>query len=320
MGIAAPEKTTRPINWLFFDPANTGSLVHTISVPSHLWDISVEDLDWVAALKKWFRFRACLTTMKFWTPEPPLPLRSIGEDWIDSVRDVESIARFCQPALPIKDRFDDPYYVHLIIAAKELVEDADTEAVEERALVSGLPLHVVPRYFEKGRKPSPVPPSKAATSKEYAKLQKNPKTVIYNGFYACPTFTTIALPVEIFHQVFRGFLDRIADPKFKPTGDIISIVSRLMTAITEIHTLEDIAPELCPLLADLLGKRVEQIASANSRTPDGMALKILGNHTVALRHLHPFLSLLQAKTPTTTRWFFLLLATSRRNSPRFQIW
>ena len=128
-------------------------------------------------------------------------------------------------------------------------------------------------------------PSKAATPKEYARFQQSSKTAIYDGFYAHnwgehPTVVTVAPPVEIFHPVFQQFLDRIDDPTFKPAPDVIPVVSQLMSATMEIHSSEDAAfAKLRPLLSDLLGTCVGQIASTKSRTPDGVVLEILGNRT-----------------------------------------
>ena len=134
----------------------------------------------------------------------------------------------------------------------------------------------------------PVPPSTAATSREYAKLQKNSKTAVYDGYYARkqgphPTVVTVAPPLRIFHPVFQEFVDRVNDPAFEPSDEVVSIISELTSTAAEIHPSEDRALlELRPLLSRLLGGFVGQVASTGTRSPDGMMLKQLGEWSAPL--------------------------------------
>ena len=116
-------------------------------------------------------------------------------------------------------------------------------------------------------------------SKEYAKLQKNPKTAIYDGFYAhkqgsYPTVVTIAPPVQIFHQVFQEFLDRLDDSAFKPDEDVLPDISELISITTEISSSEgEAATKLSPLLSRIMDKDLQKIESHGGRIPDGLAFK-----------------------------------------------
>ena len=124
----------------------------------------------------------------------------------------------------------------------------------------------------------PVPPA-AATSRGCAKLQKNSKTAVYDGYYAHkqglhPTVVTIAPPIQTFHQVFQEFVDRVNDPAFEPSDEVVSIISELMSTAAEIDPSEDKALlRLRPLLSRLLGGFVGQVTSIGTSTPDGMMLK-----------------------------------------------
>ena len=119
-------------------------------------------------------------------------------------------------------------------------------------------------------------------------MQKNSKTVIYNGFYVSkqypyPEVITIAPPVQIFHPIFQEFLDRIDNPTFKPDKEIISAVSELMLYTSEIDSSEDKALEnLRPRLSQLLDIEVTQQALTGNRAPDGVAYKRLGVHITPL--------------------------------------
>ena len=129
----------------------------------------------------------------------------------------------------------------------------------------------------------PVPPT-ATTSRGCAKLQKNSKTAVYDGYYAHkqglhPTVVTIAPPIQTFHQVFQEFVDRVNDPAFEPSDEVVSIISELMSTAAEIDPSEDKALlRLRPLLSRLLGGFVGQVPSMSltsigTSTPDGMMLK-----------------------------------------------
>ena len=54
------------INWLFINPANAGGEVYAITVPGYSLDVPVHRLEWAAALKSSFRFRANVPTIRFW--------------------------------------------------------------------------------------------------------------------------------------------------------------------------------------------------------------------------------------------------------------
>jgi len=56
---------SRSINWLFFNPVNTRSKVHGLSVPGHPSDIGIGDLDWATELEKKFGFSADTSTIEF---------------------------------------------------------------------------------------------------------------------------------------------------------------------------------------------------------------------------------------------------------------
>ena len=53
-------------------------------------------------------------------------MMDIGAGWIRSYRDVEEVARFCQPALRVSELVHqswDPVNVHLLVTAKEFTRD-----------------------------------------------------------------------------------------------------------------------------------------------------------------------------------------------------
>jgi len=52
--------------WLFFHPRNRVSSVYAMPIPDHSLDTYVRDLDWAAALKRWFRFKVDESTLVFW--------------------------------------------------------------------------------------------------------------------------------------------------------------------------------------------------------------------------------------------------------------
>lgn len=82
----------------------------------------------------------------FLQPNPPLLLESIGRDWIETVHDIKSVTRRCQPAFCIDKLFDEswnPDHVHFIIEAEE--EDGDPTAVQESDPVLESPLRSMNR-------------------------------------------------------------------------------------------------------------------------------------------------------------------------------
>jgi len=51
----------------------------------------------------------------------PLPIKSVDRNWIKDHPSIDDIARFCQPALPLSEIFEDPWdprQVHFLITAK----------------------------------------------------------------------------------------------------------------------------------------------------------------------------------------------------------
>ena len=147
-------------------------------------------------------------------------------------------------------------------------------------------LFQTPSGYCEAKRPLPVPPPTAATPREYAKSQKNPKTAIYDGFYARnsghPTVITVAPPIQIFHPGFQEFLDRIDDPNLEPDEAALSFVSELLPTASEIAPSEEIALyRLLPLLDSLLG-RVVGTAAGGKRIPDGMTLKHINSHYTPL--------------------------------------
>ena len=117
----------------------------------------IEKLEWVAALKENFRFRAVgelptkillpPTFEFFLQPKSPLSVGNIGENWIQTVDDIKTIITRCQPAYTISDAFGESWdcrNLHFIIIAEEFVEDADPMAAKEVDQVSELPpLHAM---------------------------------------------------------------------------------------------------------------------------------------------------------------------------------
>ena len=55
------------ITWFFFNAKNRQSKAYTLDVPGHRSGLTLDKLDWVAALKRRFRFSADETTLDFWT-------------------------------------------------------------------------------------------------------------------------------------------------------------------------------------------------------------------------------------------------------------
>ena len=101
-------------------------------------------------------------------------------------------------------------------------------------------------------------PSAAAKSGKYAILQANPQTTIYDGFYNInfPADTT-ALPIEVYHPVFRNFMKNISTAK--PSKELLTEVLGLMTTSTGVGTVESsLATDLRSALTNILGKYMGQ--------------------------------------------------------------
>ena len=115
-------------------------------------------------------------------------------------------------------------------------------------------------------------PSTAAKSKEYAELQANSKTFILDGFYNIrKPENTSTLPIEIYHPVFRLFVESIATAR--PDKEFIVNVQKLMTASTGIGTVEStLAEDLRIALTKVLGKYMGQVV-VDDAIPDGTILK-----------------------------------------------
>lgn len=120
------------------------------------------------------------------------------------------------------------------------------------------------------------------------KLQKDPDTAIYDGFFARdqfqdPAVITVAPPVEIFHPIFQQFLDRINDTTFEPHEGIIPTISALMTAAMEIHPPRHSAlSNLEPLLSKLSESVTTELPLAGTRIDGSKVLKKLGVYEAPL--------------------------------------
>lgn len=133
----------RPINWLFFDPVNIDSLVHCISASPDP-DLCPGNLAWSYLIQQNFRVKLDRSTIRFWQvtyrPQPfcfphltffsqpivPLPIKSVDRSWIENHPSIDDVARFCQPALPVTEAFEEPWdrsQVHFLITAKALADD-----------------------------------------------------------------------------------------------------------------------------------------------------------------------------------------------------
>ena len=62
----SPSTPSRCLNWLFYDPANANSRVKCTLIPGDPQDVDLDDFEWEVELKRWFKFRAERSTMKFW--------------------------------------------------------------------------------------------------------------------------------------------------------------------------------------------------------------------------------------------------------------
>jgi len=225
-------------------------------------------------------------------------------DWISKHPAIGDVAEICQPAGAVGGVLGDLEHVHLLVVAEESVEAGEMGANEGRDVVEELWPQItfrresqvlVPHFqvvltpppgYREARIPLSVPPSTAATSREYAKLQKNSKTAMYDGFYAekrgHPTVITVAPPIQLFHPVFQEFLDRIDDPKFEPDEASLFFASALLPTASEIPPSEEVALyKLRPLLSSLLDRVVGTVVSGK-RIPDGMTLKSITPHRIPL--------------------------------------
>ena len=76
----------------------------------------------------------------------------------------------------------------------------------------------------------------------------------------------------------QGLSDRIDDPAFEPGEEVVSIVSKLMPMCRhgDILFIENALTKLFPLITDLLDWYVGQVLLTETRTPDGIMFKQLG--------------------------------------------
>jgi len=130
------------INWLFFDPVNVDSLVHSISADPFK-ELSPGQLRWSDSISSKFKFDPDPHTIRFWqvthrpqsfcfphltsAPQPivPLPIKSVDRNWVGDHPSIDDIARFYQPALPFLEAIEgywDTRQVHFLITAKPLVD------------------------------------------------------------------------------------------------------------------------------------------------------------------------------------------------------
>jgi len=124
-------------------------------------------------------------------------------------------------------------------------------------------------------------PSTAAEFGQRAKLQTNPKTAIYDGFYDIhhPADTS-ALPIEVYHPVFQQFMRDITTAK--PSRELLIKVRGLMRASTGMGTVGlPLAENLRSALAGILGRCVEQVIVSDA-IPGGVVLKSFGEFSVPL--------------------------------------
>lgn len=123
------------------------------------------------------------------------------------------------------------------------------------------------------------PPSTAAKSSQYAKLQANPRTAIHDGFFdAAHPADTSALPIEIYHPVFQRFVDNITTTT--PSEEVLNEVQKLMTVSTGVGTLEEpLAERLRVALTEILGKHMGQ-GVTDGGIPDGSIEIMIGKHAI----------------------------------------
>jgi len=131
-------------------------------------------------------------------------------------------------------------------------------------------------------------PSSAAEFGQRAKLQTNPKTAIYDGFYdICHPADTSALPIEVYHPVFQQFMKDMTT--VEPSEELLIQVQQLMRTSTGIGTIEPPPAEnLRYALSCILGKYMDQVVVSGA-VPGGVVLKSFGEFSVpllAMEHKH----------------------------------
>jgi hypothetical protein len=116
------------------------------------------------------------------------------------------------------------------------------------------------------------PPSKSAHSREFAKLQGNSRTAIFDGSFVKAKnggirVLTIAPPIQIYHPVFQEFTTWI--DRGQPDPKIIDAVSEMVTDMGEIRDEKQGAAALCRHLENILGVEVVRRLTIHSRHSDG---------------------------------------------------
>ena len=124
-------------------------------------------------------------------------------------------------------------------------------------------------------------PSTATESGQRAKLQANPKTAIYDGFYDIrhPADTS-ALPIEVYHPVFQQFMKDMTT--VEPSEELLIQVQQLMRTSTGIGSVEPpLAENLRYALGSILNKEVQQVVVSGA-IPGGVVLKSFEKFSVPL--------------------------------------
>ena len=115
------------------------------------------------------------------------------------------------------------------------------------------------------------PPSRAARSKDYAGLQREPNFAIYDGRYAPEAGTTVAPPIQIFHPVFEGFIRRLEDPTLRPIRDFLVLVQQFMAEASKIRSLErDRAEKYRDMLRQILRFVFHTASNIDKTEADGV--------------------------------------------------
>jgi len=116
-------------------------------------------------------------------------------------------------------------------------------------------------------------PSAAAKSGRYVELQADPDTTIYDGFYNINNpANTSALPIEVYHPVFKWFTENITTTK--PSKELLVEVQKLMAISTGVGTVEtSLAKNLRSALTNILGKYMGQ-AVVDGAIASGMIQKV----------------------------------------------
>ncbi|THH18537.1 hypothetical protein EUX98_g8937 [Antrodiella citrinella] len=126
-------------------------------------------------------------------------MREVDASWIKKAGNIDTIAKLRQSTSSLKfalgpqlDRIEnlDQEAVHFLVAADEDSPEYDRYAdFVKIARMMGAPENVA----------------------EYAELQNDPRTMIFNSFYDKPQEAPIAPPIDIFHPAFQSFKSSVDD-------------------------------------------------------------------------------------------------------------